>query len=380
MRILGIKLPDKKQATSTLAEERAISLASFGFDNVDDFSTYSSDSRSGFHSLPVVYGCIRLIATRLSSLPLRVLDDNEREMPVPEWLANPNMHCTSRELITGMVWSLLIDGSAFLLPTYSDSGRIEGITVPHPRQVNVYCDLDGDVLFNVLGQRWHAPIVHAKYLALPSSLRGTGPIDAARLAVESGKASQTFIRDSFTRAATMNYALIAKDPMEAVEKRALAAQIKAQHHGSRNSYLPLVLDSEISIQALSITAEQAQFLQLSTWTAATIAGQLFGVDPSLLGIVQAGSSLTYSNAIDRERNLWTDVLQPLAMIIEGSLSTLLPDGLRADLNERELLLGGPRDRAAIARSMAAINSSAGETNDVFTSDELRAVLGYQPGA
>ena len=378
MRLLGLKVPER--TVPQAQEERAINYGSFGFSTEHGFDLLASDSRSGFDSLPVVYGCIRLIATRLSSLPLRVLDDHEREVPSPLWMLRPNAYCTSRDMITGMVWSLLIDGSAFLLPLYGDSGRLEGITVPHPKQVHLWCNAAGEIVYSVLGQEWEDQIVHAKYLALPSSLRGTGPIEAARLAIESGKASQTFVRDSFTRAATMNYALIAKDPMDKVEKRALAAQIKAQHHGARNSYLPLVLDSEIAIKPLSITAEQAQFLQLSTWTAATIAGQLFGIDPSLLGIMQSGSSLTYSNAQDRERNLWTDVLQPLARIIEESLTQFLPEGQKADLNERELLLGGPRDRAAIARSMSAINASAGEAEHIFSRDELRAVLGYQPDA
>ena len=369
MKLLGFRLPTKNNET------RALSFAnSFGTDVLTPTAV-----GNGFLSLPVVFGCVRLIASRISSLPVRVLDGSEKVVDSPQWLVKPNDLMPTRELITGLVWSLLLDGSAFILPNYDDTGRVVGLTLPNPRQVTLRANSDDEIVFNVLGQPYSNPIIHAKYLAIPGELRGTAPVEAARVAIASGEASQEFIKDQFTNSATMNYALVAKEPMAIEDKMSLAAQVKALHHGAKNSYLPLVLDSEISIKSLSITAEQAQFLQLSTWTSAAIAGQIFGVDPTLMGISQPGSTLTYSNAIDRERNLWTDTLQPIVHTIEAALSYLLPADQRVDLNEQPLLLGSPRDRASIANTMANINTAnQNELEETFSQTEIRAVLGYQP--
>ena len=368
MRVLGFRVPSSEPpAKRATISPNAVKK---------DLSEILAKPSDGFRNLPVVYGCVRLISSRLSSLPLRVLDSEGNLAASPTWLTAPNSYLSPRELISGLVWSLLIDGSAFIVPLQDSAGRTESLVLPHPKQVGVRATQAGEITYTLFGLPYEKEILHAKYASIPGEARGISPLDSGKVAIASGEASQDFVLASFSRGATMSYALIAKDSMEEEDKQALAAQLIARHHGANRSYFPLVLDSDMGIEPLSISAEQAQFLELSTWTAATICGSLFGIDPSLLGIVQSGSSLTYSNNLDRERNLWTDVLQPLAVILEETLSKLLPEGFRVDINERPLLYGGPRDRATLARTMAAINASERKegAEAPYSTEQLQRIL------
>lgn len=103
-------------------------------------------------------------------------------------------------------------------------------------------------------------------------------------------------------------------------------------------------------------------------TGAQIASQIFRVDPSLVGIAQSGSSLTYSNLVDREAQLYRDAIRPLAYRIEQTLTSLLPAGQTLDLDARALLAGSPRDAAQLAATL--------KQTGCFTINEVRERLGY----
>jgi HK97 family phage portal protein len=66
-----------------------------------------------------------------------------------------------------------------------------------------------------------------------------------------------------------------------------------------------------------------QFLQTRQYTAAEIAGQMFLVDPSDLGIGVAGSSLTYANLADRNTRRVQVTLLPWITRIEHAVSSLM---------------------------------------------------------
>jgi phage portal protein BeeE len=75
------------------------------------------------------------------------------------------------------------------------------------------------------------------------------------------------------------------------------------HGGSRRSHLPVVLTGDAKWQGITMTQEQAQFLETRRYTDAQIAGQMFRVDPTMLGIAVDGTSLTYSNLEGRGTHL-----------------------------------------------------------------------------
>ena len=75
-----------------------------------------------------------------------------------------------------------------------------------------------------------------------------------------------------------------------------------------------------------VTNEQAQFLSTRKWTAAEIAGQIFMLDPSDLGIPVEGSNLTYANLQQRNVRRLQVALMPWIRRIEAAFSPLVAGG------------------------------------------------------
>lgn len=318
--------------------------------------------------LPVVYGCLQVLTQALCSMPMRVLNEQRKEVRKPSWLEKPTPGFTGSDLVSQMVVSLVQQGNAFLLPVRV-SGEVAEVFCAKPDSVHPQVDLDGFVTYDVGGQPYGGEIVHVRYIALPGQVMGLSGWDTAMGVVQIGSASKDFVYRHFNQSAFLQMALVAKGSVAPEDKIELAAQVRAAHMGgAAKAWSPLVLDNDMTVQQLSMTAEQAQFLELTTMTNAEIAAQIFRVDPSLLGITQTGSSLTYSNLVDRSAQLYNDVVHPLAVRIEDALSELLPLGHRVDLDSRRWLSGSPRDQAQIATRMNAVGA--------FTVNEIREAMGY----
>ena len=197
---------------------------------------------------------------------------------------------------------------------------------------------------------------------------------AGRLAEQ----AEETVHRHFRQGAMLQTVFSSKEDLGRDALREATRRIRATTEGLANAWRPLVLSGQWGVSALSQTAQQADFAGLSTWSEARICSQIFGVDPSLLGLVQSGTTLTYQNALDREQNLWRDAVRPVVSHIEAALSELLPAGRRVDLDERGLLTGAPRDRADYARRLAQVNRDNPER--VYSVDEIRAATGHPPVA
>lgn len=328
-------------------------------------SIYAKHEHAG---LPVVYACLNVLTQRLTAMPVRILDDARGEMPTPQWLRQPSPGVTTADLVSQIAVSLVQHGNAYLLPVRVNREVVEVYCAPHDA-VNVRSTGDGAVDYVVHGQIYDDEIIHARYVAVAGRPLGLSAWEAAERALAIGVSSQEFVDRHFNQSAHLQMAILAKGQMTAPAKRELAAQIRARHMGDpKKAWQPLVLDSDTDVRSLSMTTEQAKFVELMNLTNAQIASMIFRVDPSLVGIAQAGSSLTYSNLVDREAQLYRDAIHPLAVRIEQALSRLLPEGATVDLDARETLRGSPRDRADLATKMKAMGT--------FTANEIREVLGY----
>lgn len=322
--------------------------------------------------LPVVYACLQLLTGRLTAMPIRVLDVLDREMDVPSWLTAPSPSITGADLVSQIAVSLVQHGNAYLLPVRDAARNVGEVMCVAPEAVAVSTRLaDGSVEYRIAGHVYDGELHHVRYIALPGRVMGLSAWDAARRSLETGLASQDFIRRHFDQSAHLQMALISRAPITGEQKSDLRTQLRQHHVGdAEKAWAPVVLDGDVDLKPLSMTAEQAQFVELAQMSDARIASQIFRIDPSLVGISQSGSSLTYSNLVDREAQLYRDAIRPLAVRIEAALTALLPFEQRVDLDAREQLRGSPRDRADLATKMKAMG--------VFTADELRQVLGYTP--
>ena len=323
-------------------------------------------SESLLARLPIIWGCVTHLMGRVSSMPVRVVrPDGSPARRVPAWVARPNPHLSMSDLVQQGVFSLLQHGNWYPL-------EFDGqVYCPDPRVVSI--DTSGpDVEYRVNGMEWPGRFVHVRFVSVPGAASGLGAIDAVRGIAAISRAAQDLATRHFERGLLLQYAVSSKDVLEPSVKKDIVDGLIARHSGPDRAWRPMVLDGGLTIESLAMTAEQGQFIQLAQWSDAVICSQIYRLDPSLLGIVQAGAQLTYSNQQDRERNAWLDAVQPLTQRIEAGLSALLGPGLAVDLDERRSLYGNTRDRVQAAVAM----SSAG----ILTMNEIRELVGYPPVA
>ena len=261
---------------------------------------------------PVVYGCVSLIASR-ARLPVRVRGGDGKVMRTPRWMTHPNAYMDWFDLVDTAVWSLLLTGDWFLFPIRDASSRVQGVIVPHPRQVWPHETADG-IRWTVAGEPYTGEIVHVRNIAVPGRILGLSAIEAAMTNVDIGEHSQDVILRHFSQGAHLQYAFSYADELAGEAQMELLAQLEAKMLGPENAWRPIILDRGAKLDSINMTAEEAKYLELSQWSDARISGTVFHVDPTLLGIVQPGSQLTYSNAVDREVNLNRDAVSTLVSV------------------------------------------------------------------
>lgn len=349
---------------------------SFELSDTSAWSSFWQTSKRAPLKLPVVWGCVAFAIGRLQSMPYQIRNLAGMPQAVPRWVRQPNEYLSWIDLVSTAVVSLWMAGNWYLLPIRGASGRPVSLVIPHPSQVQPILHPNGTAEYFVDGVPWDlGEIIHVRNVTLPGQLIGLSAIEAARQRVDAGLYAQDFVVRHFKQGAAIQYAVSTDAELGPDTRRELAVEIEAAHHGARNAWRPFVMDRGLKAMPLNVSAEDAQFLQLSQHTDATITGQIFHTDPTLLGIMQPGSQLTYQNSQQRQLNHWLDALQPLATRIQQGIGELLPLTHGLHINPEALLSGTPSDRALAAERMANINM---KEPGIYSPDEIRAVTGHGP--
>lgn len=346
---------------------------------------HASQGRRGYGridlKLSVVWGCVSLLTQRLQALPIRVIGADGKPLKTkPGWMLGRG-EWDWDDMLSAVCWSFLMRGNAFLRPRRSANGIITYVGIPHPDAVsaNIISEkMRGgeDVMPTLFVNGQAVNVIQGRWITEPGNWRGLSPIAAARRLAYIGEASNDAISRHFQQGVRKQGALTTEATLGRRNKAETIAQMRARWSGVDNWWSPIVLDQGLKWTDFSMTAADAEFLNLSEWNDARIAGQIFHVDPTLLGIKQGGSTLVYRNAQDRERNLWLDALRPLATKVENLFSELLPTGQRLDFDERGLVTGSPKDQIDQALKLAQINTS--QKRWVFSWDDIRERAGFDP--
>lgn len=345
-----------------LFRERAVSVP---WDVSDDigWGNWTGDNVTGINErtaagLLAVYGSATFITDEISTLPVNI--DGARR---PQWVDQPS-EGLDRVAWTGqIVWSLLMSGNCYLA-VIGDPLNPAALDPLDPSKVSVE-RRNGRRMFTVAGMPPRFPIVHIPGRMRPGDLVGMSPVEWARTSIGLGLAAQRYGRDWFDSDGNMPGVIEAPHPMQPETMRGLAAQWRAKRLAGGKG-LPGVLQNGARWRATGVTNEQAQFLATRKYTAAEIAGQMFLLDPSDLGIPVDGTSLTYANLEQRNTRRMQVALMPWIRRIESQLSEVIPGGrYRFDVDSR--LRGNTRESYETLK--VAIEAG------FLTTDEARDILG-----
>jgi len=276
-----------------------------------------------------VWQCIDLIATGVATLPSAVYaespDGLKREIATPQWLKLPAPYMVPADFWNRVMVSLLTDGNAFIWTQRNDQGRIIGLRVLDPRMVWVEeNESKTDIRFQIEGEWFDRSwILWIPSFTVDWQLRGLSPIDAARQAIDLGLTVEEFGARFFHQGASMSGVITHPGNPDRDEAEMLRDMFKKKHSGINNSHAIGILTGGASWQNITISPEEAQFLETRRFQKGEIAG-LFGV-PAYM--VDPTVTSTWGTGIEEQNSLFSIfALQKYVIKIEQAVTLFLLPG------------------------------------------------------
>jgi HK97 family phage portal protein len=283
-----------------------------------------------------VWACVNLIAGAISTLPLAAYRRGERD-PLPDLppiLRAPSAGWALPDFLYALLQSLLVRGNAYgLIVDRAGAGLLPAqVELLDPNRVGVTVP-NGAVEYRVDGQRVDtASIWHVKAFTTAGAVTGLSPIGHARQAIGLGIAAERYAARFFGESAIPSGLLTTDQRIDGGRAAELKERWKVAHQGRREI---AVLGEGARFQAISLTAEESQFLETTQANVRTIA-RYFGVQPELIG-GDSGNSLTYANVEQRALDFLTFGLRPWLVRLEVALSALLSSTTTVKFNAAALV-------------------------------------------
>ena len=293
----------------------------------------------------------------------------------PNVVLDPFVGVRRREGIAQIMVSLLLRGNAYLLITQRDPtlGWPLKVKIVHPDAITVRSA--NGVIQYFTGTNTQIPtenIVHIRGLTLPGMEVGVSPIDLAAQSFAVGIAAREFGSRFFAQGVNPSGVIETTDPIDEDEARRIAQRIQKAHGGSSNSHLPLILDAGMSWKTITLTPDQAQFLQTQDHSRSEVA-TWFGVPPHLLQDVSKTTSWG-SGIEDQMIQYVTFTIRGWAQRIEEAWDTeLLPRGNYARFDFESLLRANTLVRAQYYMMMRTIGALS--VNEVRAMEDQPPVEG-----
>lgn len=249
-----------------------------------------------------VYACVTLIAKTIASLPLKVYrrKANGDPIEVPDTLPYYLLHDEPNPAMTSCVWreyltaNILLCGNSYAVIGRDQANRILDLFPVPARTVrperlngrNRYTVDLGDGSFEVFDQ---SDMLHVPGLGF-DGVSGKSVITwASRQAVGLALATEQHGNRLFSNGARLGVVLKHPKNLSKEAQLRLKAQFDQQHAGLSNAFKTMVLEEGLDVANISMTSEDAQFLDTRRFQVEDVA-RFFGVPPHLIGHTEKTSS------------------------------------------------------------------------------------------
>lgn len=316
-------------------------------------------------SLVAVSRAIAVLETAIMQIPVEVHRGNDH-IPSPAWLDTPDIenNISQAEWLGTTVTHMATFGNAYWLVKRNQRG-IVNVQVIHPSTISVTTDSNGVIRYQINDKNYTSrEIVHLKLWTKPNAeaLTGEGPIQRHKSVLRSALDLHNYADNWFRTAAVPTGTLTTTEFLsEDVAKQNKQAFIESQKERS-----VAVLSSGLTYESISLSPEQAQFLENQKYLTRQIA-TMFGVPTLYMGMGIEGQGMTYVNGNEDRNKLYEDGLQQYIVRIQQAISDLLPRGQVAKFNLTEFLRPNQLSRYQ--------SYSIGLTNKFLTVSEVREFEG-----
>lgn len=351
---------------------------------------YAQYADNGYKRNPIVFKCVNMLARACASIPLKVMvGDTEApdSHPLRKLFARPNSLQSWTTVRQNFIAFEVLEGN----------GYMEGVSVngnPFPTELWVHRPDRMRVLpsqygpggyvydFNGQIKSWArdpitgaSEIMHCLFFNPLDDWYGQAAMEAGQFSVDGHNGAGEWNQGLMQNGCRPSGALVYKPDMGAPpnlseqQKDSLREQLNSTYGGTRNAGRPLLLDGNLTWQAMSLTPTEMDWANGKDNCAREIC-TVFDVPPMIVGIKD--SSQTYANYSEARQSFFQDTVIPLnEAFVDALNSWLLP--------------AFENDKLKIVQDVSALPALAGLRNErwqqvsaatFLTTNERRLACGY----
>jgi len=287
--------------------------------------------------MTAVYSCVRILAEAIAGLPLHVYKytetgGKEKAPDHPLYLLlhdEPNPEMSSFVFRETLMTHLLLWGNAYAQIIRNGKGEVVALYPLMPNKMTVDRDADGKIYYTYLRATEEAHTMEGASVRLEScdvlhipglgfdGLVGYSPIAMAKNAIGMAIACEEFGAKFFANGAAPSGVL--EHPGTLKDPGKIRDAWQSQFGGSSNSGKVAVLEEGMKYTPISISPEQAQFLETRKFQINEIA-RIFRVPPHMVGDLEKSS---FSNIEQQSLEFVKYTLDPWVIRWEQSMARAL---------------------------------------------------------
>jgi HK97 family phage portal protein len=272
-----------------------------------------------------------------------------------------------------IVVSKAMRGNAYLYVTADKGGYPTQLAVLHPDKVSPKRDSEGRKYFQIGGEKFGPDqIIHITGLMPPGAIAGIDILTAQRINFDLAMKVTSYADGFFGSGGSPAGVVSVPGPGDRKKAREVKDAWEAGHAGVLNAHRPAVMFAGATWTPMSVTPENAQFLQTRRFLREEICG-LFGVPLQRIQAIVENASQGGGKGLDAiDHGYVTHTVLPLVTGIEAAWNRMIPGGTGTwtAFNVDGFLRAAAHERAEIAQIHRTIG--------VRTRDEIRGDEGWEP--
>jgi HK97 family phage portal protein len=301
---------------------------------------------AGVSSVSTAYACCRLISSTIASLSLSMYEWQDRgkreapEHPIYGLLhTRPNAQQTSFEWRSQMMWNLLLRGNAYSEIIPGPRGQVDQLWPLHPDYVlpqafenGIWIPAEASTISSPVQMRYLVRDLRGQYRIIPSEqmfhlrgepgagngLVGVSVVSLARQTFGLSLALESHGARLFSQGIRPSGALETDKGLTAKQAENLRKDLRTLYGGLQGAHGTLVLEEGMKWKQISLTNEDAQFIETRKFQIAEVA-RWFGVP--LMKLQETEKSTSWGTGLEQFNLAYlSDAIQPRVVAFEQTIS------------------------------------------------------------